>query len=51
VPVDTDTPLRCEECDRSWVDVLEPWRADWVDDEVGDRFWRPVCWLREFGGD
>jgi hypothetical protein len=44
VTAGTETPLRCEECDR-------PWRADWIDDEVGVRFWCPNCWTREFQSD
>ena len=35
---------------RPWDDAADPWRADWVDDEDGVRFWCPQCWLREFNG-
>jgi hypothetical protein len=38
---DIDTPVRCEECGRPWDDAREPWRADWVDDQDGVRFWCP----------
>jgi len=47
---DTEAFARCEECDRTWDDPAEPWRADWIDDD-DLRFWCPVCWHREFDDD
>lgn len=37
----------CVECDREWVDGLERWRAEDVDDEIV--FYCPHCWEEEFG--